>query len=238
MTGFLKRLFMVGSAEAHALVDKIEDPIKITEQAIRSLKKDLQTSLESFAEVKAITNRYQGEMGKNRLEMENWERKAMSLLQKGKDNQMEATESERLASEALARKESCTQGFVTAQRSFESQNAMVNKMQHNIQQLKSQISKYENELVTLKARSKTARATQKINKQLSTVDSGSTVALLERMKQKIEEEEYLAEAYGDMADTGKSVDQEIEQALLASPQDGKNTNQAALEALKSKMGIQ
>jgi len=35
-----KRLFRIGSAEANSLVDKLEDPIKMTEQGIRELKED------------------------------------------------------------------------------------------------------------------------------------------------------------------------------------------------------
>mgnify|MGYP001242682982 FL=1 len=42
MAGLFQRLFKTGQAEAHALVDKFEDPIKMSEQAIRDLKKDLQ----------------------------------------------------------------------------------------------------------------------------------------------------------------------------------------------------
>jgi len=34
-----KRLFKIGQAEAHSAVDKLEDPIKLTEQGIRDLKK-------------------------------------------------------------------------------------------------------------------------------------------------------------------------------------------------------
>ena len=40
-----KRLFRVGEAEAHSALDKLEDPIKMTEQGIRDLKKDLDASL-------------------------------------------------------------------------------------------------------------------------------------------------------------------------------------------------
>jgi phage shock protein A len=39
--GIFSRLFNVGKAEAHAAIDKLEDPIKMTEQGIRDLKKDL-----------------------------------------------------------------------------------------------------------------------------------------------------------------------------------------------------
>ena len=57
MAGIFQRLFKTGQAEAHALVDKLEDPIKISEQAVRDLKKDLADSLKSLAEVKALAIR-------------------------------------------------------------------------------------------------------------------------------------------------------------------------------------
>ena len=52
-----KRLFKVGEAEAHSALDKLEDPIKMTEQGIRDLKKDLDASLKAMAEVKAMAIR-------------------------------------------------------------------------------------------------------------------------------------------------------------------------------------
>ncbi len=54
---FFKRLFKVGESNAHSLVDKMEDPIKMTEQGIRDLKKDLQGAMTSLAEVKGIAIR-------------------------------------------------------------------------------------------------------------------------------------------------------------------------------------
>ncbi len=53
-----KRLFRVSQAEAHAIVDKFEDPIKMTEQGIRDLKSDLQKAMTSLAHVKAIAIRH------------------------------------------------------------------------------------------------------------------------------------------------------------------------------------
>ncbi len=55
--GVFNRLFKIGQAEAHNMVDKLEDPIKLTEQGIRDLKKNLDQSLQAFAEVKAIAIR-------------------------------------------------------------------------------------------------------------------------------------------------------------------------------------
>ena len=61
MSGLFERLFKTGQAEAHALVDKLEDPIKMSEQAIRDLKKDLQDSMKALAEVKSVAIRLERE---------------------------------------------------------------------------------------------------------------------------------------------------------------------------------
>ena len=53
-----RRLFKIGSAEANSLVDKLEDPIKMTEQGIRDLKNDLGSALQALAEVKALAIRF------------------------------------------------------------------------------------------------------------------------------------------------------------------------------------
>ena len=42
MVGIFKRLFRVAEAKTHAAIDNMEDPIKMTEQGIRDLKKDLE----------------------------------------------------------------------------------------------------------------------------------------------------------------------------------------------------
>jgi hypothetical protein len=48
---------------------------------------------------------------------------------------------------------------------------------------------------------------------LAQLDSSGTVALLERMKEKIAVQEALAEPYGEVAQAGKSIDAEVDQAL-------------------------
>ena len=86
--------------------------------------------------------------------------------------------------------------------------------------------------MTLRARAKTAAATKKINKQLSKVDSNGTLAMLERMKERVEEDESLAEAYGDMADSSKSLDDEIDAVIV-----DKGAGSDQLADLKAKMGM-
>ena len=163
-----------------------------------------------------------------------YERKAMLLLQRGQAGDMEAAEAERLAVEALSRKEEAAARAVQAAEQAQAQQQMVDTLQNNVNELKSKVASYENDLVMLKARARTANATRKINQRLSNVDTNGTVSLLERMKEKVSEEEALSEAYGQMADAGGSVDEEIDKALASgSP----SKSQDSLAELKSKMGI-
>ena len=57
MAGLFARLLRFGQSEAHSLVDQFEDPIKMTEQGIRDLKKDLTEAMQSLAQVKSIVVR-------------------------------------------------------------------------------------------------------------------------------------------------------------------------------------
>jgi phage shock protein A len=52
-----------------------------------------------------------------------------------------------------------------------------------------------------------------VNEELAQSDSDGTIAMMERMKEKVEKEEDMAAAYGEMAEENKSVDEEIEDAL-------------------------
>ena len=118
MSGFFKRLFQIGSSEANTMLDGLEDPVKMTEQGIRDLKKDLEGALQGFAEVKAIEVRSKRDMEKNKQEAADWERKAMALLQQGQDGGMELATAERLATESLTRKETCTKSYLQAQQNY------------------------------------------------------------------------------------------------------------------------
>ena len=234
MAGFFQRLFKIGQSEAHAVLDNMEDPIRLTEQGIRDLKKDLQSSMTSLAEVKAIAIRLKKDGEGNKTVAADYERKAMLLLQKVEKSELEQEEAERLATEALKKKAESAQTAAQALKDWKRQDAMANELQGKIEQLKSTITKYENDLVTLKARARTAASTKKINQQLAKIDSSSTIALLEKMRTKVQEDESLAEAYGSMADVDKTVDTEIDAALTSGNDVAANES---LAQLKAKMGM-
>jgi len=69
------------------------------------------------------------------------------------------------------------------------------------------------ELARCAARARVGKATEKLNRQLAKVDSSSTVAMLERMREKVNQQESLAQAYGEIAAVETSVDADIDRAL-------------------------
>ncbi len=234
MASIFQRLFKVGQSHAHDIMDKFEDPIKMTEQGIRDLKKDLQGTMKSLAEVKGITIRMKKDAEDNKRLAADYERKAMLLLQKMQKGELDNADAERLASEALKKKEDCSQKAVRLMKELEQQGKMCAQLQANVDKLKSTVTTYENDLITLRARAKTAAATRKVNEQMAKVDSSGTISLLEKMKAKVEEDESLAQSYGELASADKSIDDELNAAL------GSGKTSAAsdsLAALKSKMGI-
>ncbi|MGQ4808762.1 Phage shock protein A [Candidatus Entotheonellaceae bacterium PAL068K] len=229
-----RRIFKVGQSEVHAIVNRLEDPIKLTEQGIRDLKTDLQSAMTGLAEVKGVAIRLGKEAEDAKRQAGEYERKAMLLLQRSQAGQLDQGQAERLATEALTKKDSVSERASRLFKEAEQQQRMAAQLQDKINQLKSAVSTYENELVTLRARAKTAASTRKINQQLAQVDSSSTIAMLERMKQKVEEDEALSQAYGEVANVDASIDGEIDRALS-----GTETGRAPdkLAELKAKMGI-
>ncbi|MBN1252049.1 MAG: PspA/IM30 family protein [Bacteroidales bacterium] len=231
--GLFKRVFKIGEAEAHAIVDKLEDPIKMTEQAIRDLKENLVESIKALAEVKALAIRSKNESNNHKSKAQDYENKALMLLQKAQAGQLDPTEADKLAESALAKKDEHNRNLAVSLENQKKYDASVAKLENQVENLKKNISKWENEANILKARAKVSKATKEVNKQLAGVDSSSTVAMLERMKQKVDQDEAMSESYAEIADSNISVDDEINTAL----ENSSTSSSDALAALKAKLAL-
>ncbi len=231
---FFKRLFKIGQAEANAAIDSMEDPIKMTEQGIRDLRIDLEKSLESLAQVKALAIRAKNDIEEFTAKANDYEQKAMLVLTKAKNGELEFNEADELAKQALLKKEEIHLQIEHAKNEATSFDTSVVQLEGNVHEIKGTISKWENELKTLKARVKVSKATKNLNKQMAEMDSSGTVAMLERMKEKVQQEEALAEAYGDLSKSSKTVDQKLNEIT-----DTKNkTAEDNLTQLKKQLGFE
>ena len=224
-----KRIFRIGQAEIHSVVEKMEDPIKMTEQGIREMRDDLNQSLEAYAKVKAMAIRSQNNVEKKKLEAADYERKAIILLEKANRNEISIDQAENLAKEALGLKNQLLEEITELENQVIIHEKSANEIHKNVEILKFNINKWENELATLKARVKVADATKLVNKQMAKIDANSTISMLERMKEKVEEDEALAQAYGSMSTQNKSADDQINETLKG------DLIQNELDALKLKI---
>ena len=228
-----KRLMRIGQAEIHSAVDKMEDPIKMTEQGIREMREDLDGALQASAQVRAMAIRTKNEKTKKEAEAQDYSNKAILLLTKAQKGEIEMPQAERLAREALTLKENLLIEAKSLEEQLATHEKAADEIQKNVEILRFNITKWENELKTLKSRIKVSRATKEVNKQMAQIDSNSTISMLERMKEKVEEEEALAQAYGDIAKSTKNVDDEINKII---GDETNNVNQE-LDEIKKKLGI-
>jgi len=228
-----KRLLRIGQADIHSAVDKMEDPVRMTEQGIREMRVDLDRALQASAQIRALAIRTKNDSTKKEREAQDYENKAILLLSKAQKGELEMSQAERLAKEALTLKENLLIEVNALDEQLVVHEKSADDIQKNVDILRFNITKWDNELKTLKSRIKVSHATKEVNKQMAQIDSNSTISMLERMKEKVEEEEALAQAYGEMAKKTKSVDDEINKAI----DDGTGKVNQELEEMKKKLGI-
>jgi len=228
-----RRIFRIGQAEIHAAVDKMEDPVKMTEQGLRELRVDLTEATESYAKVKALAIRTENEQLQCEHQSRNYAEKAILIMQKAQTGQVDLIKAEELAREALSLRrkyyvESEELGLQVIALQQSSRD-----MQRNTEILKDNLDKWEKELRTLRARVKVSSATEHVNKQMAQIDNNGTIAMLQRMKTKVEDQEALAKAYGEIARDKHSLKDELDSLL----KDDSLSIEKDLQAIKEKLGI-
>lgn len=142
---------------------------------------------------------------------------------------MNSEEAERLALEALSKKESFEKDAENKKKIYENLQANSDRFEGEVRNLQKEIETWERKARTLESRKDLADSRVAIREQLSSIDSSSTVSMLKRMEEQVDKTEALAEAHEDLA-ADKSVDQKIDEAL-AQPSSAKD----ALEAMKQKL---
>src|SRR4051794_12587807 len=131
MSNWFTRLFKIGQSEAHAALDKLENPINMIEQGLRDLREDLNKGLKSMAEVKALAIKAENDQKeKNKTALE-YEQKATLLLQKAHAGNLDLTEADRLAGEALMKKHTTETQIDTLKSTAVQYNNMAAKIDSN-----------------------------------------------------------------------------------------------------------
>ena len=229
--GFFQRIFRWGKSEVNSAMDSLEDPIKMTDQGIRDLESDLEKSIKALASVKASCITAKNDLEKAKQDVDDYQKKAMTFVQAAEQGKISHEEGDRLATQCLEKKSQRSRDLPQLEANYTRLQGQVSKFEDTIKTLKSQIDKWKNEAKMLKARAKVSEATANVNKQLAGIDSTDTVAMLEKMKEKVTEQEALADSYLEIAAASGSAD--IDNAYQALG--GGVEAQSELLALKAQM---
>lgn len=191
--GIFRRLFKIGEAKANKIVDDLEKPELMLEQAIRDKEAQISEVKKSVMAVVATEKETKGMLDQEKAEQKNWEQKAEAALQSGKED---------LAVKALTRAHEHEYKASALETSWKNQS-------ENVEMLKQEITKMEDDLAEFKrnkdfliAQSKTADVRKQIYEAKAKIKNDKSADdLMARMKAKAERTNYEAEAAEEIAET-------------------------------------
>ena len=202
MANIFKRLFKLGTSEANDAIDKMEDPVKMGKQVIRNLEGQLARALESLARMKALDNRLVAEQQKSEAAHKEWQSKAEKLRDRFKaesdEGKKEDLKSAMLTS--LNKVENFKLDAEKQKNKYEAQKAKTKKVDGQIKKMKEQIAEYKRDMNQLEADAEMAKTSKAVAKEMSSINTDSATNIMERMKKKVETEEFMAEAYMELED--------------------------------------
>jgi phage shock protein A len=216
----IERISTLVRANINDVIDRAEDP----EVVIKQLLMDMQGQLVeaktqvgmAIADEKQLYDRFQ----QNQRHADEYQHKAELAVQEGQDD---------LAREALTRRGALQQAADGFKTQYDAQAKQVEVLKDALTQLETKIQEAEEKRDLLIARSRRAKAETQIRTTLTGLDQSSALASLERMEEKVTEQEARAAALGEVE--SESVDQRF--AALETQEQVERE----LAALKAKRGL-
>jgi phage shock protein A len=216
------RMGRVARGTANQGVDALEDSHfeSTVRQTVADMKAELNKVINASAMAMSNYNRLDAEYQKYVRQSQEWKDRAGIALDAGKED---------LARQALAKKAECDQQSASMQQGVESARATSEKLKAQVAELKRKIDEGERTAATLVARKNAAQAQRKVAEAMSGVGSADNAfSALKRFEDTVSKEEATAQAYDQLAETGKDENLEAQFAQL-----GTHGVDAELAALKA-----
>jgi len=218
-----KRMFKIGEAKANQIVDSLEKPELMLEQAIKDKARQISEAKKSVMSVIATERQTKALLLNEQNEKANWEAKAQQALKAG---------NEELAVKALNRSQEHEQKGTKLEQSWKAQKASVDQLKIEIVKMEDELAEFKRNKDFIIAQAKTAEVKKQIYQAKAKIQGDKTADdLMARMQAKAERASFEAEAAEEMAESvsGDSLDKEF-QKLGASTTSADVT--AKLEAMK------
>ena len=222
------RIFKVGQAKVNKVVDKLEKPELMLEQAIRDKEKQIKEAKKSVMQCIATERQTKSLIQKDKADQLQWEQKAESALKAGR---------EELAVKALNRSSEHEQKAAALEGQWQTQRSSVDALKQDISKMDDELAEFKRNKDFIIAQSRAAEVKKQIYQAKANMSKDSSPDdLMARLKAKSERAGLEADAAKEMADSfsgGDSLDKEFEQLGTTTASAGVHDK---LAALKAKMG--
>ncbi|KOR88978.1 PspA/IM30 family protein [Paenibacillus solani] len=196
-----KRLRDLTMSNINAIIDKAEDPIKMTDQYIRDMTEDLEDAEKAVASQIAIEKRFKALYEEQEALVEKRMQQAHTAAQ---------AQNVDLARRALEEKKAAEAKRDEYKASYDQNKLAADNLRSKLEEMRKQLTAMKNKRETLVARYNAAKAQTEINKAMSGFGSDTASAGLKRMEEKMLAMEARAEASNEMSTGEKSLDEEFE----------------------------
>ena len=183
------RFARVAKSNLNNILQNLEDPEKIMNQAVEDMQADLVKIRQSYAEVTATQRRLLKQKEQADALAEDWYSRAQLALQSNKED---------LAREALSRRQQNVEASKSLEVQINDQAASIDKLYEGMQMLEAKILEAKSKKEQMVARARTAQSTQKVNDMLGGITGKSSMDAFKRMEEKVEALEAAAEVSAEM----------------------------------------
>ncbi|CAM4216741.1 PspA/IM30 family protein [Paenibacillus alkaliterrae] len=195
-----KRLRDLTLSNVYSLIEKAEDPVKLTDQYIRDMQEDLSDAEKAVAAQIAIEKKFK----------QLFEEQTQLVEKRGEQAHLAAqAQNIDLARRALEEKKAAEQKVNEYRASFDQNKFLADNLRAKLDEMRKQLTELKNKRETLVARYNAAKAQNEINKAIAGFGSDTASAGMKRMEEKMLQMEAQAEASNEMTSKGKSLDEEF-----------------------------
>lgn len=219
--GIFSRISDIFKSNVNEALDKAEDPEKMLKQMVIEMEESVNKATLAVANSIANEKSLERKLEKARLEMNDWEKKAVQALQANRED---------LARAALEKKNIAVKNVADLEPIYQTAKVTADKMRQQLNSLKSKLDEARSRQSTLIARSQAAKAQKQIAQSFSGVGSDA-FSKFDKYEGKIEQLESQAEAFETLAGENTKLEDEFKMLNTSASVDGD------LLALKAKMGM-
>lgn len=176
--GIIERFKDIMSANINALLDKCEDPDKMVDQTLRTLKEDLADVKKETAGVMASEKRDLRALDETKNEI--------STLENAAKNALKANDSE-AATKLISQKQNLESKLPGLQQNYNASHANAEKMRQMHDKLTLDIQQLEAKRANIHATIANAKATQHINEMNAGINNVGSISKFEEYEKKAQE---------------------------------------------------